>query len=223
MAIKPTGEESSSPIPARIKQELPLQASNVKVQNASEAPLRQREAYSEIIAKRIETINPRETSRILNGMMMGAKTPVMQQKLIKVVTGMGPREMNILAATFTNRLPAPVSNESEDTVIVWRGLNASQLQNIIKHNSAGGLPADPDAAKPTEGQARAQVGEAASFPEFTLDPGIAEQFGTSNFVAVLEINKKYLTEGSGVEAGLIARKDAPVTLLAWKFGRSPIV
>ena len=125
-----------------------------------------------------------------------------------------------LSDTYQNTLPSPKKNYTNTTVLVWRGLNAKQLVSMAAHNSAGGVTANSGISKPSKEEVINQVGERGSLPEFTYDEKTAIGFGTNNYVAVFEINKAYLEQGSIVENGVICKKEAPVELLAWTKGRS---
>lgn len=103
--------------------------------------------------------------------------------------------------------------------ILYRGCTTEQLIAMASTGSAGGVAAKEDTPKPTEMEARLQVGELASFSEFTTDLDIARRFGTNNYVIAVKINVNYLTRGSVTEKGHICNKSAPVELLAWEKGR----
>jgi hypothetical protein len=52
--------------------------------------------------------------------------------------------------------------------------------------------------------------KADRLPEYTKKPDTARQFGRGNHIVAVEIPKKYLTQGSGVEGGWVAHPNAPV-------------
>lgn len=108
--------------------------------------------------------------------------------------------------------------DQEKIVVLWRGCRADKLVKMVENHSAGGVPFNKDAEAPTEAQAKDQVGELASFPEFTADPRIAQQFSKGIVVAAFAIPKRYLAKGSRSESGFICKADAPVRLIAWEEG-----
>lgn len=124
-----------------------------------------------------------------------------------------------LSDTYSENLPKPQTNYGDNTVLVWRGLNAKQLVMMAASKSAGGKAVDSNATPPTENELVAQVGEYGRLPEFTYDETIAQAFGTNNYVAAFIINKSYLGKGSVTEGGVICRDEAPVKIVAWTKGR----
>lgn len=91
---------------------------------------------------------------------------------------------------------------------------------MLNKGSAGGIEeANPNAERPSEREAKDQVGEIGRLPEFTNLLDIAENFGTEGYVCLFEIESKYLTRGSGTEKGWISHNDAPMKLIGWKMGR----
>lgn len=131
-----------------------------------------------------------------------------------------------LESVYNESLPDPgtVIGEGDDAeVILWRGCRPDQLILMVKTGSAGGKnPAREDCGLPSEKEARAQVGELKGLPEFTENQVVAEGFGTANFVAAFKIAKKHLLPGSVSEAGFVTNPDAPVELVAFKNGRTPM-
>ncbi|MEV7418366.1 DUF4765 family protein [Streptomyces sp. NPDC089919] len=99
-------------------------------------------------------------------------------------------------------------------VCLARGLRPDQVRKLV----AGGK--DADTTRPTEQQARDQVGEKESpdLVEFTSRAEIALQFagrGKGNYVVAVEIEARYLEKGSVAEGGWVCRATAPVKVL-WK-------
>lgn len=126
----------------------------------------------------------------------------------------------LLLDTYNPKLPkaeGPSSSHPE-TVIVWRGCRADQLVKIARTSTAGGAALNADIPPPSEKEARSQVGESASIPEFTFASQVAERFGRGNFVIACEIHVKYLAKGSSSEQGVVCSPQAPVKILGWKHG-----
>jgi hypothetical protein len=151
---------------------------------------------------------------------------LLSPKLSETVLQM-QKEEPILQRTYNYKLPFPsdmknvkqhVKVKSEKEMILWRGCNRDQLLGIAKKGSAGGLDFDLDTRPPTEQEAKDQVGERISIPEFTCDPTVAQGFATGTFIAAVKIPAKYLTKGSNTESGWVCLPSAPVKLLAWKEG-----
>lgn len=139
------------------------------------------------------------------------------------------KESEVLEKTYTYKLPLPtamihvkqyVKIKSEDKMTLWRGCSREQLMGIANKGSAGGVNPEVDTRPPTEQEAKDQVGERISIPEFTCDPQVAQGFGTDTFIAAVKIPAKFLTKGSNTEAGWVCLPSAPVKLLAWKEGGS---
>lgn len=135
----------------------------------------------------------------------------------------------VFTETYKPLLPLPTSRPGEvissaaggsAKVILWRGCRSDQLINMVRTGSAGGRGApNPDAARPTEQEVIAQVGEFGHLPEFTHSMDVATQFGTGAFVCAFEIEGRYLAMGSGTEGGWICANEAPIKLVGWREGR----
>ncbi len=111
--------------------------------------------------------------------------------------------------------------QKSEIVILCRGCNKKQIKGMVKNGSAGGKESpNVNAERPDEESAKKQVGEMDSLPEFTTDRGKAENFGCNTFVAIFEIDSRYLTEGSPSEKGWVCDPRAPVKLIGWKEGRN---
>jgi hypothetical protein len=127
------------------------------------------------------------------------------------------------------KFPKPSTEEQvtaakdEDVVILHRGMGGKLLAHLAKDPKTFTLSNEapnPNIGKPTDEEARAQVGEQASLPELTSNPKIAEAFGRDNFVVAIAIKKKYLRKGSGSEGGWIFKREAPIVDFLWKEGPS---
>lgn len=136
----------------------------------------------------------------------------------KFISGIDPAAVEILKRTYNKLLESPkiIQTESSKVAIVWRGVKGKRLVPMVQHQSAGGIPANPNAAPPTDQAAKVHVSEGESVPEFTFNPRIAERFGRRGFVACFAIDMKYLAQGSIAEDGVVCERDAPVRLLAWR-------
>lgn len=109
--------------------------------------------------------------------------------------------------------------DQSQIVTVWRGCNGEQLKKMVEKKSAGGDKVNVEAPRLTEKEIIMQVGELASFPEFTSNMDIAEGFGTDSYVCAFKIDAHYLSKGSGTEEGWVCNTAAPVELVGWKSGR----
>lgn len=150
------------------------------------------------------------------------KCPQLADTCYPVITSKGlyvGNDMVLRAKSFTND---PNSLQKRDTrVTVFRGCTGEQLIRM-----ATGQP-NPSVTNPTKDEARNQVAELAlahvpieeRLVEFSTDLEIAEGFGTGQFVAVVQIDAKYLTKGSGTEDGWVAYPSAPCEIIGWKQGR----
>lgn len=189
-----------------------------------ELPLQINEKQAEAVKvteKAITTLNAASAERKSAAQIPVPRKPALPQLIIDFLkqekdTEERTRVMQVLLSTY-GRLSAP---KDGDKKIVWRGCNPTKLYNMAKYGSAEGSIRNQNATAPTEEEARKQVGEIESFPEFTLNPKIAEQFGRRGYVAAFEIESRYLTQGSNSESGWVAHKDAPVKLLSWKDGEA---
>ena len=146
-------------------------------------------------------------------------TPPLPESMIKLTKG-DKALQQLLLDTYNPKLPKaePPSSSHPETVIVWRGCRADQLVKIAKTSTAGGAALNADIPPPSEKEARSQVGESTSIPEFTFASQVAERFGRGNFVVACEIHVKYLTPGSTSEQGVVCSPHAPINILAWKHG-----
>ena len=100
------------------------------------------------------------------------------------------------------------------TMQLYRGCTVAQATQIRDNGSAGGAAANILTSRPTEDQVKEQVGEVARYPEYTTSQTVARGFaGAAGVVVVVEIELRYLREGSGVEAGWVALDTAPVKFL----------
>lgn len=117
----------------------------------------------------------------------------------------------------------------DEYVTLARGCHSpEQVKNIKTNKTAGGdLPARNDGEAPSEKVAieyvsfetmpnvdRQNIPNLKKFNviEYTTDQNIAKNFGTrvGSEIVYIKIQKKYLIKGSGVEAGWISYKNAPV-------------
>jgi hypothetical protein len=136
------------------------------------------------------------------------------------IQDMSSAEAKIDSLYVINLPPSKLVNlGSEFARILWRGCRPDQLALSLVYGSAGGEEVNEDSPKPTEEEAKAQVGEIASLPEFTNNTTVLAGFGTNNFRVAFKIKDKYLTDGSKTENGFICSKKAPVEVLAITCGR----
>ncbi len=112
---------------------------------------------------------------------------------------------------------SPIDIERKLTLL--RGCRADQLLNMLRYDSAGGVPANKNAIPPSEKECQSQVGEEISLPEFTYSEEKSNSFGTGSYICAVKIASKYLGQGSEVESGEVANPDAPIEIIAVKKGR----
>lgn len=102
------------------------------------------------------------------------------------------------------------------TKTLYRGCKSSEAQDIEQNKTAGGIPNEQDQPieKPSKEQAIAQVGELADpqFTEYSESQDIARRFSKAEYeeIVEIEIESKYLTEGSGSESGWVVNRAAPI-------------
>lgn len=124
----------------------------------------------------------------------------------------------LIVSQFPESKLIPIGN-GELCHILYRGCNARQLALIIVFGSAGGNAVDYNIRKPTDEEARRQVGELDRLPEFTKNISNASSFSVDAYYIAVKIKQKYLTQGSVSENGLVALPEAPVEIIAIKHGR----
>jgi len=113
------------------------------------------------------------------------------------------------------------------TLTLYRGLRPDQLAEMLLNKSAGNRKENKEAGKPTEIEAKTQVGTAGEeggpdkLPEFTANYNVAKKwFGVGKIVTAFQIDKKYLKQGSNATEGqtYVCYQNAPATLIGWNPG-----
>jgi len=113
-------------------------------------------------------------------------------------------------------MSAPSSSEKIATL--YRGCQEKQGRLILSANTAGGEPADKNCGRPDEEQAKRQAAgfslqgftNADRLPEYTTDRNLGF-LRASPYILTIQIEAKYLTEGSRGEHGWVAYRSAPLT------------
>ena len=96
-------------------------------------------------------------------------------------------------------------------VVLWRGTNGSRVANMEAQGSAGGLPPDANIAAPSPASAQTQIAFGNALPEFTTRTDLG--FSFRHWLAVVTVNTRYLTKGSGSEGGWVCNAAAPLTVV----------
>lgn len=128
----------------------------------------------------------------------------------------------VIKAFNSNSHSNPLNfSDGKPRTLLYRGCDPIQLVLMIKGGSAGGLPANPNASRPSEDQVKDQVGLEGSkvgcnFPEFSRDKTIASSFSSGGFLIEVMIRSDLLTRGSGIEKGMVALHDAPIEFTSIK-------
>lgn len=97
-------------------------------------------------------------------------------------------------------------------VILWRGTSGVCVRDMEVHKCASGTVCSPDVGRPTDAQAREQVGKGGKLPEFTTSNGLSG-YSFLHWLVVVRINTKYLARGSGSENGWVCLPEAPIDVL----------
>lgn len=110
---------------------------------------------------------------------------------------------------------------ADEIVILWRGSSWLALEGMASGGSLGGEKADENANAPTPEEASKQVGKGGDsrLPEFTCKTTVAESFSQGGALVLVAVKKKYLANGSGVEEGWVAKKNAPFAAMMWTPGK----
>lgn len=135
------------------------------------------------------------------------------------------KEVKYLSGATTWEQTEQFVRAGSGKVRLYRGLKESQLSGMDEKGSAKGEEvANEKTKRPSNAEAIKQVGEMTygKLTEFTNDLSIAENFGRGQFVALVEIDARYLTKGSVTESGWVCKNDAPVELVKWKRGEDLI-
>ncbi|MCQ6554984.1 DUF4765 family protein [Streptomyces sp. C10-9-1] len=124
---------------------------------------------------------------------------------------------------YRDRLPQPtpqaevadaVAVAPDRTVTLWRGTRIGVAEAMARNGSASGDTASAETGRPSRQAVQDQVGLGGVLPEFTTSPGIAEGFSYNNALVVVDVQARYLAQGSHSEGGWIADRTAPVTVRA---------
>jgi hypothetical protein len=105
-----------------------------------------------------------------------------------------------------------VTQESQNEVVLWRGLQGSDVENMRSFHCAKGKQRDPSVGKPDDKDRKSQAQLGRQFPEFTTRTDLSYSFG--HWLVVVRIQAKYLTAGSTGEDGWVCDPKAPIRLVA---------
>jgi Domain of unknown function (DUF4765) len=155
----------------------------------------------------------------MEGEMSSAANPVPELKEAKKFEWQkGGKQKFVLPSSYTKVDKAG----AEEDVVLWRGASWLGLEGMATAGSLGGEKADATVGAPTAEEAKAQVGKGGDsrLPELTSKTTVAESFSTGGALVVVMVKKKYLAEGSGVEEGWVAYRNAPFTMMMWTPGKA---
>lgn len=134
---------------------------------------------------------------------------------LKVLAKLPQRTTNAQVANY-------VRNKQARDVVLWRGTPGKKAMAMHAKGSAGGVAVNESVGPPTRTATKQQVGGGRLLPEFSaaeadLDRNnspIGIGWSRGSWLAVVQINTRYLAQGSRSENGWVADPSAPVTVLA---------
>ena len=134
---------------------------------------------------------------------------------LKVLAKLPQRTTNAQVANY-------VRNKQARDVVLWRGTPGKKAMAMHAKGSAGGVAVNESVGPPTRTATKQQVGGGRQLPEFSaaeadLDRNnspIGNNWSRGSWLAVVQINTRYLAQGSHPENGWVADPSAPVTVLA---------
>ncbi|TOL21770.1 DUF4765 domain-containing protein [Vibrio parahaemolyticus] len=116
---------------------------------------------------------------------------------------------------------------SDEYVILWRGTNRAQAENILQNKTALGVVKNDDIVIPElkpkkktpsryakKSRIHDQIGRGRNLPEYTASKDVGNGYARDHYLVVIEVKRSLLTRGSRSESGWILEPNANVKPLA---------
>jgi hypothetical protein len=119
-----------------------------------------------------------------------------------------------LKITDDKDVKTAVDNHQNIDVVLCRGTRGSQLQDIVREGSAGGVTMVATVKPPTEVERKQQISKGRRLPEYAAKDPTTMSWSWRHYLVAVKVNTQYLARGSSNESGWVAQPSAPVTVLA---------
>ncbi|AUI86571.1 hypothetical protein BS333_09355 [Vibrio azureus] len=116
---------------------------------------------------------------------------------------------------------------SDEYVVLWRGTNRVQAENILQNKTASGVSKNDVIAMPElkpkkkipsryakKSRFHDQIGRGRNLPEYTASKDVGNGYARDHYLVVVEVKRSLLTQGSRSESGWILEPNANVKPIA---------